>query len=50
MRTFEVMFSDLTPEAQARLLKFERIESESDGNLEHFPIAILEREDEYDDS
>lgn len=45
-RTFEIMYSDLTWEAQARLLDFEGVESASELNAEFNPLAILERENE----
>lgn len=45
MKTFEIMFSDLTEEAQKRFLEFQGIDSEKDGNYEVFPITCLEMED-----
>jgi len=48
--SFEIYFSDLTPEAQRRLLAFWGISGPSELNLEVVPICILgEREDEADD-
>lgn len=41
---FEIMFSDLTEEAQKRLLKFEGINTMGDANWDVFPISIIERE------
>ena len=45
MKSFEIYFRDLTPEAQAGLLKsFETTEDEENWNV--FPLAVIEREDE----
>jgi len=48
---FELYFSDLTPEAQKRLIAFWGISDPSELNLEVVPICILERGegDETDD-
>lgn len=43
MATFELYFSDLTPDAQKRFLEFEGIETPEDGNYDVFPIDIMER-------
>jgi len=43
MKTVEIYFGDLTPEAQENLLQeFET--SEKEENWEVFPIAVIERE------
>jgi len=48
---FELYFSDLTPEAQKRLLDFWGVSDPSELNLEVVPICVLERGegDEADD-
>jgi hypothetical protein len=46
MKTFEIMFDDLTPDAQKRFLEFQGCESESDGNWEVVPIATVDLEDD----
>ncbi|MBI4583224.1 MAG: hypothetical protein HY717_04295 [Planctomycetes bacterium] len=46
METLEVYFSDLTPEAQARVLEFYQVESELDMNWDVLPLVTLERDDE----
>lgn len=45
MKSFEIYFSDLTPEAQAGLLQAFQT-TESDENWDVFPLAVLEREEE----
>jgi hypothetical protein len=40
---FEIMFRDLTPEAQARFLTFVGLEAAVDGNYDVFPIAQFDR-------
>ena len=47
-KTFEVMFGDLTQEAQERLLEFEGVSDQSECNYDFSPIAIIEREIEID--
>ena len=39
--SFEIMFDDLTEEAQERFLEFQRLDSPEDGNYEYCPIAIV---------
>ena len=46
MNTFEIMFDDLTAEAQQKLLEFEGVQSPSDCNYEIVPVCILERDDQ----
>ena len=43
---FEIMFSDLTREAQERLLKAFHIKSPEDMNLDVVPIAVIPISDE----
>jgi hypothetical protein len=43
IKTFEIYFCDLTPEASFRLLK-EFDTSQGDENRDVFPIAVIERE------
>lgn len=38
----EIMFDDLTAEAQERVLEFYGLKTAEDGNFEISPIAILE--------
>jgi len=46
MKTFEIMFDDLTEEAQQRFLEFQGLEDPKDGNYEVVPIAVIELEDD----
>ena len=46
METLELYFSDLTPEAQARVLEFYQIESPEDLNWDVVPLVTLERDGE----
>ena len=46
METLELYFSDLSPEAQARVLEFYQLESERDMNWDVVPLATLERDEE----
>ena len=46
MKMFEIMFDDLTEEAQKRFLEFQGLESPEDGNYEVVPIAIVELADD----
>jgi len=46
MKSFEIMFDDLTEEAQARFLEFQGLESPEDGNYDIVPIAVLELEED----
>lgn len=39
---FEIMFSDLTPEAQQRFLAYMEMADASEGNYEVFPITIID--------
>ena len=50
MKTFEVMFDDLSEEAQRRFLEFQGLEDSKDGNYDIVPIAIIELEDDCLDS
>jgi len=49
METFEIMFGDLTQDAQESLLKFLGYSDESDGNFEVSPLAIIYREESLED-
>ena len=46
MKTFEIMYDDLTEEAKQRFLEFQSLENPTDGNYEIAPIAIVELEDD----
>ncbi len=46
MKTFEIMFSDLTEEAQKRFLEFQEIDCAEDGNYDKTPIACMDLEEE----
>ena len=46
MKTFEIMFDDLTEEAQKRFLEFQGLEDPADGNYGIVPIAVLELEED----
>ncbi len=50
MKTFEVMFDDLTEEAQRRFLEFQGLGDSKDGNYDIVPIAVIELEDDSLDS
>lgn len=39
----EIFLSDLTPEAQQRVIKFLGIKSAAEANLDVFPLFILEK-------
>jgi len=41
--TFEIMYSDLTAEAQARFLTFIGLKTAVDGNYDIYPIAVFDR-------
>lgn len=43
MDNFDIMFHDLTDEAQKRLLAFEGINDECEMNWDVFPIVVLSR-------
>ena len=43
-KTFEIMFDDLTGEAQQRFLEFQELESAADGNYDVFAIACTDVE------
>lgn len=45
MATMDIMFSDLSREAQGRVLEFYGVESESDLNGETMPLFVLSCED-----
>ena len=45
METLELYFSDLTPEAQARVLEFYQVEPEADMNWDVVPLVTLELDD-----
>jgi hypothetical protein len=46
MKSFDIMFSDLTAEAQERYLKFQGVSDESELNWEVMPLATIDREEE----
>lgn len=46
MNEFEIMFTDLTEEAQQRLLDFYGVQSATDMNWDVFPITTLYTEDQ----
>ncbi len=50
MKTFEIMFDDLTEEAQRQFLEFQGLEDSKDGNYDIVPIAVIELEDDCFDS
>ena len=50
MKTFEIMFDDLTEEAQRQFLEFQGLGDPEDGNYDIVPIAIVELEDDCFDS
>jgi len=50
MKTFEIMFDDLTDEAQRQFLEFQGLEDSKDGNYDIVPIAVIESEDDCFDS
>ena len=39
MDIFQIYFSDLTPSAQNRFLKFQKLEKPQDGNFDVYPIT-----------
>ena len=49
MKTFEIMFSDLTEEAGKRFLKFQNALCPEDGNWDIYPIACVDLEEVEDD-
>jgi hypothetical protein len=48
MRTYEIYFNDLIPEAQQELLDKLSL-SDAEANWEVFPLTVLSFEDEEDD-
>ena len=46
MKTFEIMFDDLTDEAQQRFLEFQGLDNYQDGNYDIMPLAIVDMEEE----
>jgi len=48
MKSFEIMFYDLSSEAQKEFLNFQEVENVSDLNIDNIPIAIIEREEDYE--
>lgn len=44
MTTMDIMFDDLNPSAQKRVLEFEGIKNLKDLNLEVVPLFILEKD------
>lgn len=50
MKSFDIYFSDLNEDAQRRLLKeFKTTVSDENWDTDIFPIAILEREEEWEE-
>ena len=43
--TFEIMFDDLTAEAQRQFLEFQGMDSPEEGNYEYIPIAVVDLEE-----
>lgn len=43
MATLEIYFRDLTELAQKKVLEFEGIKSEAEGNFEIVPLFVLEK-------
>ena len=43
---FEIFWRDLTPEAQTRVLRFLRIKTAQDLNLDIFPLFVLPKLDQ----
>jgi len=41
MEDLEIYFSDLTPEAQKKVLEFYRISSPEEANLDVMPLAVI---------
>ncbi len=41
MKTLEIMFDDLSEEAQRQFLEFQGLEDSKDGNYDIVPIAVL---------
>ena len=48
MESFNIMYSDLNETAQAEYLKFQGVDDVSDLNTEIEPLAILDREVEFE--
>ena len=46
MKSFEIMFSDLTEDAKKGYLKFQGVSSADELNWEISPLAIIDKEDE----
>lgn len=46
----EIMFDDLTPDAQKAVLDFYGLDSASDGNYDVFPLFVLSCEEGEDDN
>lgn len=46
MKELEIYFSDLTEDAQKKVLKFMGLEKPSDGNYEYNPIFVLPKPEE----
>ena len=45
-KEFEIYFTDLTPDAQKRILEFEGVKDYKDLNWNTFPITIITLEEE----
>ena len=46
MKSFEIMFDDLTEEAKARFLEFQGLDDAEDGNFDCCPLAIVDLEED----
>jgi hypothetical protein len=46
MKLFEIMFDDLTEEAQKQFLEFQGLDNPQDGNFDIAPLAIIELEED----
>lgn len=46
MESFEIFFSDLSPEAQKRYLNFQGVSDPDDLNADIIPLAIIDKAEE----
>ena len=46
MTSYQIFFSDLNEEAQRRYLKFQSVSSPEELNVDCFPIATVDKEEE----
>ena len=45
MKSFEVFFTDLTPDAQRRYLEFQGVQTFEELNCDILPIAIIDKDE-----